>query len=664
MSKILVLAIGIFLIFSMNSVIINGGESDFKEENIDNENDVVRQVTEIHDSITQASVQLPTEGTPTQLYLQVQDSTIAGYKNLSIEPFEASIQEASSPEIPAEGGSYKLGDDWITDVLSETRDLSGSWVFNIYGKISGTTGNGTLRAEVYSLVNGWLFSAPSTESIAGHNIYHNFTWTHDVEVGMIIPADDRIYVEFWLDATSGGTDSDQTINPDFDINSDGWTYYDWIDINYEFWQSTGGNPNGAIGVSYSRNDWLTIVLDYAGYWEQAFTPTSIPTSATLEFDWRCTDLYRMGFTFYVFIDSVPGNPNRNNAIWSQSVASESFWASVGPIDVSNIVDSTSTYYLKIAPVAITPGGGISIGTGMFDNVQVNWASPIPPVFSLGYDHISTPSSISAYIATDVIPPDHFNESPAIDGYSRILTPRISVNITDTFGINTSSIKYYINGFRVFHDLDSIPNGYKVSYWHESGFMPGEMVTCQIIAEDNNGNLLDFTWQFTILHSFEMQLHEGWNLISLPLIQPNESIDWGLQNISGKWMMMKWYDATDNNNPWKTHRPGASTNDLFSIDHTMGLWIYLTEPNVTFTVKGLIPTSSTIALYAGWNLVGYPTETNKTVSNALWGTGADRVEIFDAMNPYLISEVGPTHIMKPGEGYWVHVPADTIWFIDW
>ena len=56
----------------MNSVIINGGESDFKEENIDNENDVVRQVTEIHDSITQASVQLPTEGTPTQLYLQVQ----------------------------------------------------------------------------------------------------------------------------------------------------------------------------------------------------------------------------------------------------------------------------------------------------------------------------------------------------------------------------------------------------------------------------------------------------------------------------------------------------------------------------------------------------------------------------------------------------------------
>ena len=54
----------------------------------------------------------------------------------------------------------------------------------------------------------------------------------------------------------------------------------------------------------------------------------------------------------------------------------------------------------------------------------------------------------------------------------------------------------------------------------------------------------------------------------------------------------------------------------------------------------------------------------TVANAMWGTGADRVEIFDALAPYQLKEAGPTHIMKPGEGYWIRVPLDTVWSVNW
>jgi len=53
-----------------------------------------------------------------------------------------------------------------------------------------------------------------------------------------------------------------------------------------------------------------------------------------------------------------------------------------------------------------------------------------------------------------------------------------------------------------------------------------------------------------------------------------------------------------------------------------------------------------------------------VANAFWGTGADHVEVFNASSPTLLSEVGPTYLMKPGEGYWVHVPADSVWTVDW
>jgi hypothetical protein len=64
------------------------------------------------------------------------------------------------------------------------------------------------------------------------------------------------------------------------------------------------------------------------------------------------------------------------------------------------------------------------------------------------------------------------------------------------------------------------------------------------------------------------------------------------------------------------------------------------------------------------MVGYPTLTNETVANALWGTGVDIVMVCDTSEPYNIKEVGPTYLMKPGEGYWVHVPFDTVWVVDW
>jgi len=161
------------------------------------------------------------------------------------------------------------------------------------------------------------------------------------------------------------------------------------------------------------------------------------------------------------------------------------------------------------------------------------------------------------------------------------------------------------------------------------------------------------------------LEEGWNLISLPLEQTNESIDKVLSSIAGKWDCIRTFDALTG--IWKsniTDRP-SQLNDFDALNHQQAFWINITEPGGTIlTVSGYDPPSKSIPLYAGWNLIGYPSLTNETVANALWGTGADRIEVFDELEPYQIKEVGPTFIMKPGEGYWVHVPADTTWIINW
>jgi hypothetical protein len=168
-----------------------------------------------------------------------------------------------------------------------------------------------------------------------------------------------------------------------------------------------------------------------------------------------------------------------------------------------------------------------------------------------------------------------------------------------------------------------------------------------------------------LIGFDNQLQQSWNLISLPLIQSDESIDKVLDNITGKWDYIQAYDSI--NGTWlsnATFKPDQ-LNDLKLLNHKMAFWINITEPGGTIlTVSGSIPDSTTISLYAGWNLVGYPTLTTETVANALWGTGADKVEKFDSLAPYRISEVGPTYVMKPGEGYWVHIPMDAVWIIDW
>ena len=165
----------------------------------------------------------------------------------------------------------------------------------------------------------------------------------------------------------------------------------------------------------------------------------------------------------------------------------------------------------------------------------------------------------------------------------------------------------------------------------------------------------------------LPLSEGWNLISLPLIQPDESLDKVLASIEGKWDCIQVYNSTDPMNHWRTYRTFVpeQLNDLHSLNHKMGFWIHITEPNANLTLYGGAPTSTIIPFYAGWNLVGYPTlNDTETVANALWGTGADRVEVFDPVAPYRIREVGPEYVMKPGEGYWIHVAADSIWTIDW
>ena len=247
-----------------------------------------------------------------------------------------------------------------------------------------------------------------------------------------------------------------------------------------------------------------------------------------------------------------------------------------------------------------------------------------------------------------------------------LYPTISVWVTDDMAVDPASMRLYVQGFSVFYTAVPVPGGYNVSYYHVAGFGQGETVTCRVVAEDHYGNALDYSWSFhidTAAPTYTIPLQTGWNLVSIPIQPANTTLECVLMSISGLYDQVQHYDRFTGWRTYSAYRP-AILNDLADIDHTMGIWIHATA-NCTLVLTGTPPIFTSIPLYAGWNLVGYPTLNNTTsIGDALWGTSADRVEGFDPDSPYNIKELEPTYIMRPGEGYWVHVPADTMWVIDW
>jgi hypothetical protein len=171
-------------------------------------------------------------------------------------------------------------------------------------------------------------------------------------------------------------------------------------------------------------------------------------------------------------------------------------------------------------------------------------------------------------------------------------------------------------------------------------------------------------------TFEIPVVLGWNLVSLPLVMDNTALPEALLDRDGDtlWDRAMVYDPSDPDNRWKQYNanwnPGLG--DMTSVDHLMGIWLNVTSVGDGFiNVSGEIPTATRIQLRAGWTLVGYPTLCgNMTAAEAFWGTGVDIVEAFDANATYRMRGIGPTYTLRPGEGYWVHVVADSVWTVDW
>lgn len=163
------------------------------------------------------------------------------------------------------------------------------------------------------------------------------------------------------------------------------------------------------------------------------------------------------------------------------------------------------------------------------------------------------------------------------------------------------------------------------------------------------------------------LKHGWNLISIPSIQNNTSLSTVLQPLKGEYNIVQWYNSTDLSKPWKQYHISKPPhlNDLNEVNHKIGFWVHITNPDgAIFRYDGLEPTKNqTIKLNPGWNLVGYPSLSNKNRTSALnnlnFSEDVDSIWTFNAIIKEW-EEIDELDYFEIGKGYWIHAPNEKSW----
>ncbi len=148
---------------------------------------------------------------------------------------------------------------------------------------------------------------------------------------------------------------------------------------------------------------------------------------------------------------------------------------------------------------------------------------------------------------------------------------------------------------------------------------------------------------------EITLASGWNLISFYTLPSDASIESVFGTALSSISLIKNSDGF--------YKPDY-TSELQSLQ-TINLgeaYLVFAESTVTVSVSGDIPTSTTVSLKQGWNLMGYPQASDgdlQTILSPIW-SDTETIKNFDAFKD---QTSGTLETLSPGEGYFIYMNAD-------
>jgi carboxypeptidase T len=154
--------------------------------------------------------------------------------------------------------------------------------------------------------------------------------------------------------------------------------------------------------------------------------------------------------------------------------------------------------------------------------------------------------------------------------------------------------------------------------------------------------------------YRIFLAAGMNLVSYPMMTADSSSSAILSTIQSP--HDKLWKNEGGPQSWSSYSNTKPWAQDIRLNYTEGWWISVSA-DTYFDVTGAMPGNVTIFLKTGWNLVGYPTLTDRTVDDTLSGIPYDRVECFDPLAPYHLRPMNDGDYMTTGMGYWVHATQD-------
>jgi hypothetical protein len=191
----------------------------------------------------------------------------------------------------------------------------------------------------------------------------------------------------------------------------------------------------------------------------------------------------------------------------------------------------------------------------------------------------------------------------------------------------------------------------------------------LLNEDSPGTIAHGSVTTPAEQQVEMDLHQGWNLISLQV----DPWDHTLQSVlASVWDNVNSVWAYDANPGWQRYVAAGPDflNDLTTMETGRGYWISVDgEPMLSITGIQIIDTA--IQLRQGWNLAGYNASTPQPREDALASIDGKYSSIWtydSSTGEWLRYVVGGAEFLntltqlEPGRAYWINASEDCVWDI--
>ncbi len=268
-----------------------------------------------------------------------------------------------------------------------------------------------------------------------------------------------------------------------------------------------------------------------------------------------------------------------------------------------------------------------------------WLDPSPAIMKDWIDIVADVSNLGEYPATDVTV-SFYEGDPRSGG---TLLENRSLDVLRG-SVNTTSVTLHIANLTL----------------GEHQFCAHVDSPDEYLETDESNNIACANITLVSVH-----LNAGWNLVSIPYVGTNRSVEAVLDSIDGKYDTIRHYNSSVIADPWKTFKAGRdpSLNELRWITNEMGFWIHMrTEADIVVGAEEL-PTTW-VRLKYGWNLVGYPSFSDRTIQDSLAGVPWTRIEGFDLLaTPHHLKVLSPTDVLSPGTAIWIKVTQDCWWLVD-